>query len=140
MINLILLNIFVSTFMLSLILITQIVNYPLFLKVNFSNLETYHSDYVKRISLIVMPFMMLELLVALLLLIYLESLQSIFSIILLIAIFLSTYFIQVPIHSKITNNTNTLILKKLINTNWLRTIPWFLKCIISFNILLMEVL
>ena len=140
MINLILLNIFVSTFMLSLILITQIVSYPLFLKVNFSNLETYHSDYVKRISLIVMPFMMVELLVALLLLIYLESLQSIFSMILLIAIFLSTYFIQVPIHSKITNSTNTLILKKLINTNWLRTIPWVLKCIISFNILLMEVL
>ena len=137
---LILLNIFISTFMLSLIIITQIVNYPLFLKVNFSKLEDYHSDYVNRISIIVVPMMIFELLVSILLLKYVELYLSIISILLLFIIFISTYLIQVPIHSKINNNTSVKLLKKLIYSNWIRTSSWFAKCILSFYILIKEVL
>lgn len=140
MISLILLNIFFSTIMFSLIVVIQIVIYPLFQKINFSNLESYHSDYVNRISIIVIPMMILEFLVALSLLIYAKTYLTIFSSILLLIIYFSTYFIQVPIHSKINNNTNTVILKRLVHTNWIRTFGWFLKCSISFYILIKEIL
>ena len=53
--------------MFGLILTTQIVSYPLFIKVKSSNFSDYHSDYVNRISLIVIPVMLSEFFLAVLL-------------------------------------------------------------------------
>ena len=54
--------ILVNVFLLSLILITQFVSYPLFLKVDKKHFTKYHQSYTFYISIIVMPAMLIELL------------------------------------------------------------------------------
>tara|TARA_B100000902_G_scaffold393392_1_gene447535 strand:+ start:1167 stop:1586 length:420 start_codon:yes stop_codon:yes gene_type:complete len=137
--DVILLNLFISSFMFGVIIVTQIVNYPLLLDFFKSDLKILHKSYVNKISIIVIPFMLLELFVALYL-VYNEIYLSYTNLGLLIIIYLSTFFIQVPIHDKIKYNANKILLKKLILSNWIRTFSWLLKSIISVIIILKEVL
>ena len=48
------------------------------------------------------------------------------SMILLIIIWLSTFFIQVPIHNKLLDEPSNY-LTKLVRTNWIRTVLWTVK-------------
>ena len=136
--SLFLLNFFITSFMFGLILTTQIVSYPLFIKVKSYNFSIYHSYYVNRISLIVIPVMLSEFFVAILLLFYFNSHLVLYNFILCLLILVTTYLFQIPIHNNIKFESNKLIFDKLINTNWIRTIFWFLKSIISFTIIYRE--
>ena len=129
--NLILFNFFISSFMFGLILTTQIVSYPMFLKAE-ENFSVYHMSYVDKISTIAAPLMIIELFLSLLFIILLQSYFAISIFLIMILIFLSTFFIQVPIHEKLKNNYNIYLCNKLINTNWIRVFLWLSKCIISF--------
>ena len=129
--NLILFNFFISSFMFGLILTTQIVSYPMFLKAE-ENFSVYHMSYVNKISTIAAPLMIIELFLSLLFVILLQSYFAISIFLIMILIFLSTFFIQVPIHEKLKNNYNIYLCNKLINTNWIRVFLWLSKCIISF--------
>ena len=133
---LILYNFLISIFMFSVILMTQIVNYPLFSNISQNQLINYHSSYVKKISYIVIPAMSSEIVVALFLFYYHNSFLTISSLSVIILIFISTMYIQVPIHNKISKD----LIKKLILTNWIRTILWLLKSIISVKLLNKEIL
>ena len=50
--EIIILNLFVSSFMFGLIVTTQLVTYPLFSSISNSGFTKYHINYVSRISLI----------------------------------------------------------------------------------------
>jgi len=132
--NLILFNFFISSFMFGLILTTQIVSYPMFLKVE-NSFSDYHMSYVNKISTIAAPFMILELLLSLLFVFLLESYIAVIIFLIMLLIFLCTFFIQVPIHEKLKNNFNVLLCNKLIKTNWIRVFLWLLKCIASFMLI-----
>ena len=122
--------------MFGLIFTTQIVSYPMLFKVKSTNFKIYHEHYVEKISFIVMPLMVLELIVATLL-VYMSN-SIIINLIFcnLMLIFLSTYFIQVPIHEKIKTDPNEKLLLRLVRTNWIRTLLWMVKCIFSIQLLL----
>lgn len=124
--------------MFGLIVITQIVNYPLFSKVSFRNFSDYYSFYVSRISIIVIPSMLIELSVSFFLFLYFDIyiIKIIFFVNILI--FLSTFFIQVPIHEKIKYQPRFFLFKNLVFTNIIRTLLWGLKSIFSFILLLKE--
>tara|TARA_Y100000814_G_C12316754_1_gene396871 strand:- start:766 stop:1146 length:381 start_codon:yes stop_codon:yes gene_type:complete len=126
--------------MLGLILTTQIVNYPLFLKVNQNSFTSYHQFYVKRISLIVVPVMLLELIISFYLFYSYPTALTILSFIILIMIFLSTFFIQVPIHGSIEIFADNNLFLKLIRTNWIRTVLWFIKGFILIKLFLKELI
>ena len=132
--NLILFNFFISSFMLGLILTTQIVSYPMFLKVE-NNFSVYHMNYVNKISTIAAPFMIIELLLSLFLVFLIESYASVGAFLIMVLIFLCTFFIQVPIHKKLKNNFNILLCNKLIKANWIRVFLWLLKCVASFMLI-----
>jgi len=53
--DVILLNLFISSFMFGVIIVTQIVNYPLLLDFFKSDLKILHKSYVNKISIIVIP-------------------------------------------------------------------------------------
>ena len=129
------LNYFISSFMFAIITITQIVTYPLFYMVGKDQFPIYHSNYVYRISLIAAPVMLVEILLAIVLVSISMSYLTISNFLVIFFIFLSTFFIQVPIHEKIKLEPNFELFNRLNKTNWIRTLLWFLKCIISFNIL-----
>ena len=106
-----------------LIWIIQVLHYPSFLfvdKTEFSKFEAFHT---KRISILVLPLMVSELILGLVHLNYL-----ILGIIVLI--WLSTFFIQVPCHDKLKFGFDKLTIERLIFTNWIRTSLWTVKLFI----------
>ena len=106
-----------------LIWIIQVLHYPSFLfvdKTEFSKFEAFHT---KRISILVLPLMVSELILGLVHLNYL-----ILGIIVLI--WLSTFFIQVPCHEKLKFGFDKLTIERLIITNWIRTSLWTVKLFI----------
>ncbi len=112
-------------------MVTQIINYPLFLEVNNENFSNYHYYYVRKISILVIPIMLAEFLISLALLFFIDSYLSLVTLIIIALIILSTFFIQVPIHNKIKSGSDFYLFRKLINTNWIRTLLWFAKCLIA---------
>ena len=137
---LILYNIIITFFMLGLISTTQLVSYPLFLKVNKNSFKNYHQSYVKRICLIVVPVMLLELIISFYLFYSYPAVLTILSFIILMMIFLSTFFIQVPIHGSIEKFADSNLFLKLIRTNWIRTVLWFIKGFILIKLFLKELI
>ena len=135
----ILFNFFISSFMFGVIIVTQIVNYPLLLDFLRSDIKHLHNSYVNKISKIVIPSMLLELLIALYL-VYNGIYLSYINFGLLIIIYISTFLIQVPIHDNVKHSANMSLIKKLIFSNWIRTFCWFFKTVVSVNIILKEVL
>ena len=129
--NLILFNFFISAFMFGLILTTQIVSYPMFLNVE-KNFSVYHMNYVNKISTIAAPFMIIEFLLSLIFVFLIGSYTSISSFLIMVLIFLCTFFIQVPIHEKLKNSFNISLCNRLIKTNWIRVFLWLFKCVTSF--------
>ena len=128
MLNYLSILIIINAILVGIIIITQIISYPLFLKVSESSFADYYNTYKNRITIIVIPFMVTELLLTLY--IYLYSPNNIFfqiSTFILILIWLSTFFIQVPIHNKISIKLEHKMIGKLISTNWMRTFLWILK-------------
>ena len=132
--TLILLNFIVTLTMLSIIMVTQLVSYPLFLNVDEKIFTSYHSEYVKRITIIVMPVMIIELVLTIMLYYMLDGFLSQIFLISIVLIFISTVIIQVPIHNKLKFSYDEHLAKKLIKTNWIRTVCWSLR---GFLVLLM---
>ena len=132
--NLILFNFFISAFMFGLILTTQIVSYPMFLNVE-KNFSVYHMNYVNKISTIAAPFMIFEFLLSLIFVFLIGSYTSISSFLIMVLIFLCTFFIQVPIHEKLKNSFNISLCNRLIKTNWIRVFLWLFKCVTSFMLI-----
>ena len=127
------LSIIVTTFLVSLIIITQIVSYPLFLKVNQNNFSEYHNSYTLSISKIVLPLMLAELSLSLALFLSKNDFNTIIALIINISIWISTFLIQVPIHNKISFQYSEVLIKKLIRSNWVRTFLWCAKLITLLN-------
>ena len=138
--TLLIVNFFISSFMLGLILVTQIVSYPLFLKVEVDNFSIFHDDYVSRISFIAVPVMLGELFISTLVYYYFNTFLGSMILLSIILIFISTFIIQVPLHNKLKLANNRKHIIKLVNTNWIRTFLWIVKSIFSILIIFKEII
>ena len=121
--------IIINSILVGVILMTQILSYPLLLKLGISNFYNYYNSYTKRISFIVIPLMIFEVLLSIILNIILNNFYLFASNILLFVVWGSTFFIQVPIHNKLSSNHSYVLINKLIYTNWIRTMAWICKLI-----------
>lgn len=111
-----------------LIWVIQLVHYPSFKFISKDNFLDFHRHHTLSISLIVMPLMLLEL--GLSIWIGFENgfaSQTVIPLILVTLIWLSTFFIQIPIHQKLGNGKDEILIRKLVKTNWIRTVLWTLK-------------
>jgi len=125
--NFLFLLIIINSILVGVILMTQILSYPLLLKLNKSNFYDYYNSYTKRISFIVIPLMIFEVFLSIILNTILNDFYLFVSNILLLIIWGSTFLIQVPIHNKLSSNHSYSLINKLIFTNWIRTIAWIFK-------------
>ena len=132
--NIVLFNFIMSFLMMGVIITTQIVSYPLFLCITKSNFKKYHSTYVNKISFIVMPIMLSELVLSIILLFIIQNFSSVIILSSMLLIFLSTLFLQVPMHQKLEYGYNNQSINYLINTNWIRTFLWVIKSTASYNL------
>ena len=124
-------------FMTGLIWLVQLVHYPSFNFINNQKNLDFHDFHCKNITLIVAPTMITELGSGVLLYyIYTDNLILLVNIALLLAIWVSTFLLQVKIHDRLSEKFDSLLISKLVKTNWIRTIAWTLRAIILSQALL----
>lgn len=114
--------------MFGVIWVVQLVHYPGFLYVDNNEFASFHRHHTRRISLVVIPTMVVEWVTGAYLLIaqvpsYGQGLHIVLFSILAI-IWLSTFLVQAPLHSKLKRGKDIKSIKKLVATNWVRTIGW----------------
>lgn len=119
-----------NSYLVSLVIITQFITYPTFLHINKDKFSEYHRKYVNNISFIVAPVMLIELLTLSLIAYFSGEFLIIKSLILLLVIWLTTFFIMIPSHNRISKSFNKKEIISLINYNWVRTILWFFKLLL----------
>ena len=125
------LNLVSTWYMVGLIWMVQCVHYPLFAKVSAENYVEYQQLHERYITPVVGVPMIVELVTAILLLNYLPKGVSAAwvwaALVLLVVAWLSTAFLQVPCHSKLNIAFDADVHRRLVNSNWIRTISWTLR-------------
>jgi len=123
-------NLVVNLVLIGLILVIQFVHYPLFKNVGRDNFLNYINLHSKKITWIVAPLMILELIICTILVFQDLNYINVCALIFVLIIWASTFFIQVPIHNKLQNKYDEVLINKLVRSNWIRTICWLLKGIL----------
>ncbi len=103
----------------------QMVHYPLFAQVGPEHFVAYHRRHTREITLVVGPLMLAELVTAALLV--LEGNRDpwlLASLPLLALIWISTGFVQIPLHNTLTSGFDAHEHRRLVTTNWWRTAAW----------------
>ena len=127
-------NLASTWFMVGLIWLVQIVQYPLFGYVGSQEFKIFHKNHKFLITPLVGIVMVVELVTSGILIFQLPEVlpnwTAIVGIFLLGVIWFSTFLFQIPCHNKLNSKFDKNVLKTLINTNWIRTICWSLRGII----------
>ena len=133
-------NVCISWLMIGLIWIVQIVTYPIFSSVGCHKYDEFHSKHVSLITPLVAPLMLFELFVGVMLLVVSGPFwyygYSVINLIFLAIIWASTFFIQIPLHAKLSLRFDRKFHTSLVRTNWVRTFAWSIKGLFSAILLL----
>jgi hypothetical protein len=108
-----------------LIWVIQIVAYPQFLRVGAAEFTKYHLAHCWRIGILIAPLLAIEAISAAGLL-YQGHRERAFLISagLIPVNWLCTALVQAPMHVKLMNGYDAKIIRRLILSNWLRTLVW----------------
>ncbi|TSA85660.1 hypothetical protein FNU79_09410 [Deinococcus detaillensis] len=120
------------TFMLvGLILTVQLVHYPLFARVGATTWPAYEREHQNRITFLVGPLMLAELLSAGWLALHppppLPSWSVWLGLALTLLIWLSTALVQSPLHGRLSAAFDARLHRQLVVGNWFRTLVWLLR-------------
>jgi hypothetical protein len=121
--------------MLGLIWLIQLVHYPAFHSIEASKFSAFHAMHSSKISLIVAPLMLAELGAAVFLCFQPPAfgvrVQAVLLVLTLVA-WISTFFLQVPLHGALGNGNDSETINRLVQTNWIRTAAWTVKAVVLF--------
>lgn len=122
-----------------LIWFVQLVHYPLFARVGVERSSMYAMEHARRTTRLVAPLMIIELTLALItVFVTTDSLRilSIFGMALIGGIWLSTFTVQVPCHTRLTCSFDPVAHRELTRSNWVRTILWTTRSFIAIWMLI----
>ena len=138
-----LLHLFSTAMMTGIIWFVQIVHYPLFTEVGSPGFSHFEAQHRAKTFWVVAPLMLLELGTGLMLLftrpVWLSSWMTWAGLLCLAALWLSTFFIQVPLHARLDEGHQPEVIQKLVQSNWIRTAIWSLRSLGGFCILFSQV-
>lgn len=123
---------FASTFaMVGLIWFVQVVHYPLFSKVGADHFRAYELAHQRLTTIVVAPLMLTEAATAVIL-IWLRpdaipAWAVLLGIVLVGLLWASTAFWQVPAHERLAKAFDPATHRRLVRSNWLRTIVWTVR-------------
>ena len=125
----------ITTLMLTgVIWVVQLVQYPFFSHVEKAGFPLYHRAYTFWVTPIVAPLMIVELLSATLILFYppeyLDYKLLVGGLILCLIAWLSTFFLQVPLHDRLAAGFDADAHASLVKTNWIRTLVWTARAVL----------
>jgi len=115
------------------------VHYPLFSLIDASSFKEFHQEHTKKTTWVVAAPMMIELVSSGLAIFFISDTSNtilIMSFLMVFLIFLSTAFVQVPLHNRLGVKKNFEIIRKLVLTNWVRTFLWTSKTLLLTKYLL----
>lgn len=122
-------------FLTGLIWIVQVVHYPLFASVGRDGFATYESAHARLITLVVGPAMLAEAAAALALAFArppaVPAWAAWTGLVLLAAIWLSTFLVQVPLHGTLAGGFDADAHARLVATNWFRTAAWTARALLA---------
>lgn len=126
-----------TTLMTGVIWFVQVVHYPLFARVGAAGFAGYERAHQTRTSLVVGPLMLAELVTSGMILIggLADMRLAAAGFVMVILIWASTAFVQVPLHRRLSRALNQHDVRRLVLTNWLRTILWSARAIIALMML-----
>jgi hypothetical protein len=128
---LLLLHAAATLFMTGLIWFVQVSHYPLFAAVSPEAFPDYARRHQARTTLVVGPAMLIEALCAAWILLDPPAgvpwWMAAAGILLLLAIWLSTAFLQIPLHGRLAHGFDRGAIRRLVAGNWLRTIAWSVR-------------
>jgi hypothetical protein len=114
--------------MVGVIWTVQLVHYPLMALADRDRYIEFQSEHQRRIGLLVVPVMLVELATALVLALApwspMPAIQAWIGLALLTAIWASTFFVQVPLHARLAQSFDASAHRILVRTNWMRTVAW----------------
>lgn len=120
-----------TLYLVGVIWLVQFLVYPSMAHAGADEYATYHQTHTSRITPIVAPAMLVELLTA----IYFvfvppEAIDRRYfwlGLLLVLIIWASTFFLQVPLHDKLAKSFDRDAQARLVLTNWIRTAAWTLR-------------
>ena len=125
-----------TVFMVGLIWFVQVVHYPLFDRISGDASIQYAAEHQRRTAWVVGLPMLVEGITTLWL--FFDPINGrllpLLGGLVLMKIHLSTIFLQVPLHKKLSQGYEREVVRKLVATNWVRTIGWTIRAAIALAI------
>jgi hypothetical protein len=128
---LLLLHAAMTLFMVGVIWFVQVVHYPLFARVGEAEFPGYERQHARRTGWVVAMPMLLELGTAVATVWYLGGALAWCGLGLLAAVWTSTGLWQVPAHRRLEGGFDAVTHRRLVRTNWVRTLAWSARGIIA---------
>ncbi len=119
------LHLVACAFMTGVIWIIQTLHYPAFTQIRESGFKDFHFEHSRKITFIVGPMMLIELVTGVILVWQTPSNMFIaLNLLIVIALWLSTGLLSVPQHNRLVNGQDAKVIDRLVLTNWPRTVMW----------------
>jgi hypothetical protein len=112
-----------TLFMVGAVWFVQVVHYPLMA----GQSAAYAREHGRRTGWVLGPVMLVELGTACLLAWAVPAGPSLVGLALLLVIWASTFCVQVPCHNKLVVEHDAAVHRRLVATNWLRTLLWSVR-------------
>ena len=122
-----------SLVMAGVIWIVQLLHYPSFHYVHGDQFPGFHRFHTRSISYVVVPVMLLELATAIAW-IFIDDLPKLItwpSLLVVLALWITTFSVQVPIHSRLASGKDEPLINSLVKGNWIRTLLWSIKALLG---------
>ena len=121
-----------TSVMVGVIWVIQLVHYPSFHFIELKQYTAFQRFHMSRISYVVIPAMLTELITLILIIISLDQVGPIIlaSALLLIVIWLMTAVFFSGVHQKLTLGYEQTVVNKLVKLNWGRTLLWTLRLLL----------
>ena len=110
-------------FMTGVILIIQRIHYPCFAQIKIEEFSNFHGQHTKALGSIAGPAMILELVSALWLSRWGEP-WWVLNAIGVCSLWALTFLVSVPAHNRLAKGFDQTAWRRLVSTNWLRTLLW----------------
>jgi hypothetical protein len=121
--------------MTGVIWVVQLVHYPTYLWIDESRFAAFEAFHCNRIGFIVAPLMILEATTGLYLTWAFPGVTTVTGLILIGIVWASTFFIQVPIHNRLSSGFDRTLALQLIHTNWIRTALWTIRLVLGILVI-----
>lgn len=125
-----------SLVMVGIIWFVQVVHYPMFAHVGALEFAAWEQRNTRLTTFVVGPPMLVEAASAAGLLVLRAGRLSLGGAVLLAVIWVSTFAIQVPAHGRLERGFDASVHRRLVSTNWIRTVCWTLRGALSVVMLL----